>query len=638
MRNSGFIVLLFLLAGTIGAPGFALSQENADTGCTDISKMRLVKYLIEKDISYASMEKTGSLEKEISSLQFIPRLYSENHTPDKFVTKKLLLKFRICNSSDSSSSVWFYPGIFFPEIRLYQINENRLSEMPVILPEGNNELSFRKITLKAHDSVTILAELLPLKTYTNSLHPKLIQYGYINSYLSLLSTNNRTESIFTYIFSGLLLMMIFFSLANYLQSPNNEFLFYAGYAFFTGFMLFLKSALGIKTSSFNFFLDGYLDFIMQGAGIIFYMIFMKKFLETKTRHRFLYYLYNWCIAMVVFALLLYSFAYFFTNNFSLQNKTENLSKMLLLLMVVVFLVYSFRNRQDRLLWYMFWGNLCLLIFSLISQSTIFFFNSLILYNLGIFISGLFYYEIGLWLELLFFLMGLNYKNKQQLISETKEKERLIAENKVMEYEKELAILKAQQEERNRISADMHDELGSGMTVIRLMSEIALDKMKDQAPAEIEKISDSANEVLNKMNTIIWTMNSGNDTLDNLIYYIRTYALEYFEGTPIDCTVNIPAAIQNNEMPGARRRNIFLSVKEALNNVLKHSGATKVTIDITSEPDLKFIIRDNGSGIDPAQTRLFGNGLKNMAKRMESIGGSFKIESNNGTTVTFFLPL
>ncbi len=93
-----------------------------------------------------------------------------------------------------------------------------------------------------------------------------------------------------------------------------------------------------------------------------------------------------------------------------------------------------------------------------------------------------------------------------------------------EYEKEIAVYKAQQQERERISADMHDELGSGMTAIRLMSEIARNKMKENTPVEIEKISHSADEVLNKMNAIIWSMNSGNDTVDNLVSYIRSYAL------------------------------------------------------------------------------------------------------------------
>src|SRR6185436_15655442 len=158
----------------------------------------------------------------------------------------------------------------------------------------------------------------------------------------------------------------------------------------------------------------------------------------------------------------------------------------------------------------FWGNLCLFIFSLFSQLAITL-DTVVRQLPGIFQSSLFYYEMGLFFELCFFLMALNYKNRRQLIANARETERLKAENLMKEYEKELAVFKAQQQERERISADMHDELGSGMTAIRLMSEIARNKMKEETPVEIEKISQSADEVLNKMNAIIWSMNSSNDT-------------------------------------------------------------------------------------------------------------------------------
>ena len=257
---------------------------------------------------------------------------------------------------------------------------------------------------------------------------------------------------------------------------------------------------------------------------------------------------------------------------------------------------------------------------------------------GILKNSLFYYELGLLIELIFFLLGLNHKNKRQLISQARERERLKAKDQLNEYEKEIAVYKAQQQERERISADMHDELGSGMTAIRLMSEIARNKMKENTPVEIEKISQSADEVLNKMNAIIWSMNSGNDTIDNLVSYIRSYALEYFENTPIDCKINTPDHIAATELTGDKRRNLFLSVKETLNNVLKHSRATELTIDFRIDNTLTIRISDNGIGVNLQKVRQFGNGLKNIARRMESIGGIYEIENTVGTTTTLILPL
>jgi signal transduction histidine kinase len=171
-----------------------------------------------------------------------------------------------------------------------------------------------------------------------------------------------------------------------------------------------------------------------------------------------------------------------------------------------------------------------------------------------------------------------------------------------------------------------------------MSEIARNKMKENTPVEIDRISSSANEVLNKMNAIIWSMNSGNDTLDNLVSYIRSYAYDYFENTPVDCHVITPEQIPAKELSGDKRRNIFLCVKETLNNALKHSKASRITITITIADKLMITIADNGVGIDLEKIRQFGNGLKNINRRMESIGGHFHIGASNGTVTILELPL
>jgi signal transduction histidine kinase len=241
-------------------------------------------------------------------------------------------------------------------------------------------------------------------------------------------------------------------------------------------------------------------------------------------------------------------------------------------------------------------------------------------------------------ELAFFLVALAYKNRRDIIERTRERERLTIENERKELEKQMAVLAAQQDERNRISADMHDELGSGVTAIRLMSEIVKTKMKESALPEIDKISNSANDLITKMNTIIWTMTSSNDTVENLITYIRTYAIEFFENTSVECDFNMPEHIPTIELTGERRRNIFLAVKEALNNVVKHAKATKVQIDIHITDKLIITIADNGQGIDFEKIRKFGTGLKNMQARLENINGIFEIRKDGGTVASFEIVL
>jgi signal transduction histidine kinase len=304
-------------------------------------------------------------------------------------------------------------------------------------------------------------------------------------------------------------------------------------------------------------------------------------------------------------------------------------KFIVLGVGITFIVIAFKQKQ-RLMIYLAVGSAFAIFFSAISLAILL----LKVPPLGIFYSALFYHEIGLIFALAFFLLGLTYKNRRELIERTQDQEALKLDVEKKDFESQIAIIKAQQEERNRISADMHDDLGAGMTTIRLYSELAKSRIKDQPIPEIEKISSSANELLNKMNAIIWSMSSSNDTLGNMIAYIRSYALEYFEDTGIKCTIDIPANLPNIQVVGEIRRNVFLVVKEALNNILKHSKATEVSIKLVRvEDSLILYIQDNGKGIDMDKLRQFGNGLKNMRKRMADIHINFSIENKNGTLIT-----
>jgi signal transduction histidine kinase len=610
--------------------------SNAQSPAIDASKIKFSKS-ISNEISMFYFPSKVDLPNIYSPATFKEGVIHKKNIPNEFVPMIAAVRFRLYNSADSVVKICFFPGLYYRYITLYRDVGSRLQELPSELPPVRDSIGYRLITLAPHDSQTIVAELGFVKTYINTLRPRLISPEFLNSYITGMQSANRENDLVTFLFCGLLLMMVLFSIANFLQGGNREFLYYSGYAFFLGTMLGTKAMFTGHSSHISYFLEAYLDFILQITGIMFYMIFMQKYLETRSRYPFLYKLYSLGIVMLILSLISYSFFHYFTNNFVTENAIENLTKGLLLLMTVVFLAYSARHWQDKMMRYLFWGNLCLFVFSLLSQLTIM--DRAIVNRLpGLLRSALVYYELGLFLELVFFLIALNYKNRRQLIAQARERERLKADNQVKEYEKELAVFKAQQQERERISADMHDELGSGMTAIRLMSEIARNKMKNQIPHEIEKISQSADEVLNKMNAIIWSMNSGNDTMDNLVSYIRSYALEYFENTPVRCTVNTPENIRPSELSGDKRRNIFLCIKETLNNTLKHARASVVSIDFCIDDNLFIKISDDGIGIDLQNIRQFGNGLKNIARRMESIGGTYKIENNHGTTTTLTLPL
>lgn len=559
------------------------------------------------------------------------------HVHEKNISKKLLARFTLVNTEDKPDSLFFFPDLYFTKVVLYKIENDKAALFPVIPFSKPDSISFNLFEVLPHDTLTILAECYPLKTYTTVFYPTLIRQNNIEAFTTKTLLENGDVKLITYLFCGLLLMMILFSLANFLQGGNREFLYYAAYAFFLGFMLFTKQLYYNHSSENNFFYEAYMDFILQLLGICFYMAFMIRFLETRKNFPFLHKLYVAGIIFLIVAMVLYSYIHYSSIDYYWENLLENfITKITLVIMIVVFLVYAVKNWEHKLLRYLFWGNLFYLIFSFLSLASILGGRK---FNFpGIFDNSLILYEAGLLIELIFFLIGLTYKNRTQLIEQTKERERLRMDNERKELEKQVAVMQAHQDERERISADIHDELGSGMTTIRLMSEIAKNKMKENIPVEIEKISNSANEVLNKMNAIVWSMNSSNDSLDSLISYIRAYAIEFFDGTEIECKVNMPGTIPFHEISGDKRRNVFLCVKETLNNVLKHSKANRLKIDIETNHQLKIKIVDNGVGIEQEKIRRFGNGLKNIERRMKGIGGSYVISNNGGTETNLELPL
>jgi len=141
-----------------------------------------------------------------------------------------------------------------------------------------------------------------------------------------------------------------------------------------------------------------------------------------------------------------------------------------------------------------------------------------------------------------------------------------------------------------------------------------------------------------MGEIVWALNEKNDTLNDLLSYTRSYAVEYLGQNGINCRVKEPEYIPQLNVSGEFRRNIYLTVKESLHNILKHAQATEVLMMIEINKMLTIRIRDNGISLNNAAKSEFGNGLNSMRNRMKELNGSFEIESNIGTEVIIKAPL
>ncbi|HYE53342.1 MAG TPA: sensor histidine kinase [Chitinophagaceae bacterium] len=643
MRYFGCILLcVVLFTSCRQAP--APAEPTAEP-VIDVSKVRFSNSMYDH-LRYASVEH-GSVPDSMLGKVAVDNPLSHNwgrhRVSPSIIEKELLLRIALFNPSDSLQRVYFYPGAYFSDIQLFRVlnfgsGVRKVSELDTE-PEYRN--GFRYLELQPGDSAVYLARLDFVRTSATMFYPAIVQKDYIKAFLAEKMQIRAKTSMFTYVASGIMLMMIFYSLAVFRLNNSREFLYYCGYAACLALLLFLKSFLLYDFTRFNYFFESYWDFLVQCMGVGCYFLFIRKFLNTKKNHPFIEKTFRIGQAVVLVFLTAYTYLFFFSNHFIWLNLLENITKQLLLVIGLVFIVYGWRRKKDKLLRYLVWGNILLLVFSLISflmivtpiqiaerASSWAFLNSAIIY-----------YEIGLVAELTMFLSGLAYKNRIDIIERTREKERFRMDSERKELEKQMAILEAQQQERNRISADMHDELGSGVTAIRLMSEIVRSKMKDTTSLpEIDKISNSANDLITKMNTIIWTMTSANDTVENLITYIRTYALDFFESTNIECRFNLPNQIPHIQLSGEKRRNMFLAVKEALTNILKHSKASNVTIDASVTDKLSIFIQDDGVGVDFDTIRRFGNGMKNMKTRLDRIDGKFTIMNNGGTRIEFEMNL
>jgi signal transduction histidine kinase len=203
-------------------------------------------------------------------------------------------------------------------------------------------------------------------------------------------------------------------------------------------------------------------------------------------------------------------------------------------------------------------------------------------------------------------------------------------------EKQHAII----QERMRISADLHDDIGSGLSQISLLSELVRQEVKTpEGKKEAEKIVSTSKNLLESMDEIIWALNANNDYIENLVSFIRRYAMEYFENSIVNLQIEFPENIPEMPISGEHRRNIYFAVKEAMHNIVKHSDATLAEIKFRLENRLFSVsIEDNGKGIPEGELNLFGNGIMNMRNRMKNIHGSCTIENNFGTKITLALPV
>jgi signal transduction histidine kinase len=196
-------------------------------------------------------------------------------------------------------------------------------------------------------------------------------------------------------------------------------------------------------------------------------------------------------------------------------------------------------------------------------------------------------------------------------------------------------------ERARIAKDIHDDLGASLTQISLLGELAhQDRVKPEKVVDhITKISTTARRAVKSLDEIVWAVNPRNDTLAHFIDYAGQFALDYLRLAGVRCRLNLPEHVPTRELSTDVRHNLFLVVKEAINNTVKYAHATELRLQIAvTDEKLELTIEDNGVGfVEPADAPG-ADGLRNMHQRMTDIGGQCWIQGRPGAGAKIMLEL
>ncbi len=199
------------------------------------------------------------------------------------------------------------------------------------------------------------------------------------------------------------------------------------------------------------------------------------------------------------------------------------------------------------------------------------------------------------------------------------------------------------QERARIARDFHDDLGARITQLVLLGEVARRELPAGADTrgKLEQMCARMRELSAAMKEVVWVVNSQRDTLHDFANHLTNYAENFLQGAAIRCRFDVGLELPDAAFDLPIRRNLFLAVKEALNNAAKHSQATELSLRVHWDGQMvEVVVEDNGRGFDPIQVGAGGNGIANMTRRMAEFAGECRVESapGKGSRITFKMPL
>lgn len=198
-----------------------------------------------------------------------------------------------------------------------------------------------------------------------------------------------------------------------------------------------------------------------------------------------------------------------------------------------------------------------------------------------------------------------------------------------------------EKERMRVAMDLHDDIGASLTALTLLTSILNDvDVEERGKGVVKKINEVSEKMVQDMNEIVWALNVTNDTLPNLMAYTRQTISSLLSNAGIAFEESEPISYPDIFISGTVRRDVFMIIKELVNNAIRHSGSTRLKLDVKVDDDLYMQVTDYGRGIaDPDFSVISngGNGLNNVKRRVEALGGAITFKNQDGLTVILEVP-
>ena len=551
------------------------------------------------------------------------------------------LKFRLSNLSDSLVPVFLYCGeVNFTEVYFVSGNVYTTAGKGGDLQRYQTNNSFLPgmthttlIRLQPRQSGELFLKIIQKTEEFNYNGISLYDEPGIYQTIGEDDLSTRKFYIFQLLFQGILICQLIYVLFQWIIIRRREYLYYFFYLlaiclyflskyeyYFHINLLFVRYPL----------LTVYLNKTLLIIPYFFYFRFVRSFLEMPENFPRMN---KWIVRIEYFLLgyLVFDLAFILTT-FHVKLQRELYTYVLLTVFIAsAFFIFYLFTQKKKLIYFIISGSLFVGLGNIIGMVITYLQDENI-------VSGvpyiLLFSQAGILLEIFCFTAGLSYK------SMSAEKEKIKSQDKLIEQLKANEQLQTKMQTiRNKIAQDLHDDIGSTLSSISIISNIAIkEKNTDQTTATMMEIKDSSISLMEKMDDIVWSINPRNDSLENLLSRIKRFATTLFEAKNIDYAIHIQENINEVKLPMEWRQHIYLILKEAINNLVKYSDASLAGIRVGfRDSRLEIELEDNGKGFDTSRP-VTGNGLLSMRSRADLMQAELVIRSSEGQGVQVILSL